>query len=264
LVKAIIAGDYTAAWEAAGQIASGYADWTIATFTGLKTTVEMIFSTMADAINNTIENLRLGATIDFQRIRNAVTTATDSARSAVTSAWDGAKATLSGIWESMRSAAVSVFAGIRGAMDGIIAAKDAVVGAFTTLKDFVGGLSIPNPFSGIASSLEGLIGLANRAKDALGGVGSGGGSTARNAAGTDFFRGGMSTINERGTELIALPGRNRNVWLPRGSAIYSAERSPMLAGGGGVTVNVYANVNNGMDAESLAYQIAGILRRNQR
>jgi len=266
LIKAIIAGDYTAAWEAAGQIAQGYVDFAVATFNGMKTTIEMIFSTMASAVNNTIENMRLGAAIDFQRIKNAVTTATDNARSAVVTAWENGRATLTGIWTGIQSAASSAFNGIRSAMDTIISAKDSIVGAFTSLRDFIAGLSIPNPFSGITSSLQGIIDLANRAKNALGGVGgSGNSSAASNAAGTSYFRGGMTTINERGTELIALPGRNRQAWLPRGTAIYPAEQSPMLMGaGGGVTVNVYATVNNGMDAESLAHTIAGIMRRNQR
>ena len=239
-------------------------DSVIAAMGVLSTVISMGWQGIQAVVAATVESIRIGIAIDFQRIKNAVTTATDSARALVVAAWESAKTILSVIWEGIRSAASSAFAGIRSTIDALVSAKDTLVGAFNSLKEFLSGLSIPNPFSGIASSLQGIIDLANRAKNALGGVGSGGGTTGANAAGTMSFRGGMTTINERGTELIALPGRNRNVWLPRGAAIYPAERTPSLMGGGGVTVNVYATINNGMDAESLAYQIAGILRRNQR
>ena len=214
----------------------------------------------------TVESIRMGISIDFQRIKNAVTNATDEAKNLVTAAWNAAKAILSGIWEGIRTAAVAAFSGVQSAMDAIVAAKDTVVAAFNALKDFIGGLSIPNPFGGIQSALAGIIDLANRAKGALASVGGGGGgSGGANAAGTPYFRGGLTTINERGTELLALPGRNRNVWLPRGTSIIPAERVPMMAGaGGGVTVNLYATVNNDMDAESIAWQVAAVLRRNQR
>lgn len=53
------------------------------------------------------------------------------------------------------------------------------------------------------------------------------------ASGTDFFRGGMATINERGAE---------NVILPRGSKVIPADKSARMNGEGGV-INI--NINAG-------------------
>lgn len=91
--------------------------------------------------------------------------------------------------------------------------------------------------------------------------GSGGDSTNK-ASGTMYWRGGGVTLNERGTELIALPGRNRRAVLPRGAQIYPAEQVPLMMGGGGGNVTVYATVTNEADEERLAWKIANIIRRN--
>jgi len=82
----------------------------------------------------------------------------------------------------------------------------------------------------------------------------GGGSKASDAAGTNFFRGGLTMVGERGPELVA---------LPRGSQISTAEQTAR-AGQGNINVTINANVADGMDLESLAYRIASMIQQKQR
>jgi TP901 family phage tail tape measure protein len=72
------------------------------------------------------------------------------------------------------------------------------------------------------------------------------GQIGSNAEGTDYWRGGLTWVGERGPELVN---------LPRGSRVYSNEESMEMAGGIHVTVNV-ANINNGMDVKQVAYEVA--------
>lgn len=205
----------------------------------MRTAIRMAFMTMKLNIESTISAIKMAVLIDFALM----------------------KLRMEGIIGDAKAAVVGKFEEIKGGFETAAAALfTAVQTRYNEIKDWIGGLSIPNPFAKLMS-------WANEAKSAVQSVlgMTGGGSSGNNAAGTPYFRGGLTTINERGTELLALPGRNRNVWLPRGTSIIPAERVPMMAGAaGGVTVNLYATINNDMDAESIAWQVAAVLRRNQR
>ena len=76
-----------------------------------------------------------------------------------------------------------------------------------------------------------------------------------NAAGTNFFPGGLTLVGERGPELVA---------LPRGSQIHNSESTSRMMGGGGISVTVNANMSNDIDAEAWAYRIAQIIQKRQR
>ena len=79
-----------------------------------------------------------------------------------------------------------------------------------------------------------------------------------NASGTTNWRGGLTWVGERGPELIN---------LPRGSQVFSNQRSMAMAGAGGGTVNNYytttvqATVDNTIDIQELAYRVAAIIQR---
>jgi len=75
-----------------------------------------------------------------------------------------------------------------------------------------------------------------------------------NAAGTPYWRGGLSLVGEEGPELVN---------LPRGAAVFSAgETRAMLEQPAPVTVNVsVAKLAGDLDEEALAYRIAGMIRR---
>lgn len=78
-----------------------------------------------------------------------------------------------------------------------------------------------------------------------------------NAVGTNYWGGGVSLVGETGPELV---------YMPRGSKVAnSGQTRAMLNGGGGDThVYVTANVDNGIDINTLAYEIADVLRRRNR
>lgn len=67
------------------------------------------------------------------------------------------------------------------------------------------------------------------------------------AAGTSWFPGGMGWVGERGPELVS---------LPQGSRIYSNQESMAMAGAGATIIIQHVEVNNGMDIEQLAAQLA--------
>jgi len=75
-----------------------------------------------------------------------------------------------------------------------------------------------------------------------------------NAAGTPYWRGGLSLVGEEGPELVN---------LPRGAAVFSADETrAMLEQPAPVTVNVsVAKLAGDLDEEALAYRIAGMIRR---
>lgn len=75
------------------------------------------------------------------------------------------------------------------------------------------------------------------------------------ANGFSNFRGGMALVGERGPELVD---------LPRGSNVYSHRDSMQMAGDGGTTINIYANVASDIDIESMAQKIARVIARKQR
>jgi hypothetical protein len=98
--------------------------------------------------------------------------------------------------------------------------------------------------------------LMDRAKNA---VGLGGDEVTERALGDRFFQGGVALVGEQGPELIS---------MPKGTRIYSnPETEGLLAGagnGGGVVVNIHANVGDGVDIERMAYRVAEVISRRGR
>lgn len=81
-----------------------------------------------------------------------------------------------------------------------------------------------------------------------------GGAIPGYVTGTNFARGGLALVGERGPELVN---------LPRGSQVMNAERTGQALGGGSVTINNYVTVNNEQDIVSLTERILSQLRRQQ-
>lgn len=89
----------------------------------------------------------------------------------------------------------------------------------------------------------------------------GGGDSApapgQNAAGTRFWRGGLSWVGEEGPELVN---------LPRGAQVFNSQRQMEMAGvtGGGVTINPTFVINSALDADAMANRVLDILKRGVR
>ena len=84
-----------------------------------------------------------------------------------------------------------------------------------------------------------------------------------NAGGNSYFAGGMTHLNERGRELVAIPADQ--AILPAGSRIYTnGQANRMLAGGegGGNLINIEkVYVTNQQDIHALAWQVDNLRRR---
>jgi phage-related protein len=136
----------------------------------------------------------------------------------------------------------------------VLAPVDAIVQAFNNLKSRI---------DWIQGQIQALLRTFDNAKRVMGNWFP---ASVNSAAGTAFFAGGLTNINERGTELIALPGA-RQTMLPRGTTIYNAEQSRaiMAGAGGGITVNLGPiTIANNMDVETMAWRVAKIIESSQR
>ncbi len=78
------------------------------------------------------------------------------------------------------------------------------------------------------------------------------GGPAPLANGTISASGGMTLVGERGPELVD---------MAKGSRVYNNRDTKELLSGGGITINVTANVANDMDVEEMALRIAQVIQR---
>ncbi|MFC2293952.1 MAG: phage tail tape measure protein [Leptotrichia hongkongensis] len=112
-----------------------------------------------------------------------------------TALWGGLKSGISGVknffspaWETMKTVATNVWNAIKSAFDtvagGLKKAIDGVVNYFTEKWNKIKDFAANNP---ISAGIGGLFG--------------------KNAAGTNYWQGGLTTVAERGAELIQIPGK---------------------------------------------------------
>lgn len=161
-----------------------------------------------------------------------------------TGKWNEIPGIVSGVWESVKS-------GISGFVNG---AKSILNGLFDWFK---------NQWNNLKSLVSG-------------GLGAVGGLFGKNAAGTNYWSGGLTTIAERGAELIKMPGKpaflaehEMLLNLPRGTQILNNRetRSNLRAGvsslkekisglrnessGGGDNINISITVNGNADTNAI-------------
>lgn len=221
IVKALIDGDWQGAWAAAQRIVGGFGEFFATTFNGAKTVATTVIGAISTAVTDTLSDMGVNM---------------EDVLGGIKGWWNGA-------WESLKS-------GIQPLLDGFAAVNDAIAGvqdALTAFKDWVAGLSIPNPVAGIADSLAGIKGWNPFA----------GGGADNNQLGTSYAHGGWSWVGEnRRPELL---------YLPRGSQVVPWREAQAMGGGGGVTVTIAnANVRNERDLWGLAYKINDIAERRSR
>lgn len=150
--------------------------------------------------------------------------------------WDRVKAAAGALWAK----ATEVFGGI----------KDSIVGAFEDAKDKAAGF-----FSWLDDKVEGIpiIGSIYKGAKSVGGWVAE--KISGHATGTSYFSGGWTRVNERGGEIMRLPG---------GTQIIPHDLSRQMVGGPSITVHVTVQGNvigNRAYAEELGNTIvARILR----
>lgn len=215
---------------------------------GLGTALTLVkVAQFASGVMNAVKTVKLFATtVGTIVATNPVVLAIVAAIAAISllvANWDKVKAKAGELWDGIKT----VFGGI----------KDSIVGAFNSAKEAVGSF-----FSWIGDKLSALDG----AIESVPVIGSiyrgikGAGSwvidkVTGHATGTSYFPGGWTQVNERGGEIMRLPG---------GTQIIPHDVSRRMAGG--TTVQVYVTVQgnvigNQAYAESLGETIAQKLLR---
>lgn len=152
-------------------------------------------------------------------------------------------------WDRLKGDAKNLRDTIKNVFSGI---KDSIVGSFDNAKKCVTGF-----FDWLDKKVESMpvVGLLYQGgKSALGWIGD---KLSGNAMGTSYWKGGLTRVNERGGEIMNLPG---------GTQIIPHDLS-RKAVGGGRTVNVYVTVQgnvigNKAFAHEVGEEVAGeILRK---
>lgn len=153
-------------------------------------------------------------------------------------------------WDTVKAKALSLWESAKGVFGGI---RDSVVGAFDAAKGKVAGF-----FSWIGDKLKALDG-AIEGVPVIGalykGIKSAGSWVADriggHATGTSYFPGGLTRVNERGGEIMQLPG---------GTQIIPHDVSRRMAGG--TVINLYLTVQGNMVGdEAYANHLGGIVTR---
>lgn len=124
--------------------------------------------------------------------------------------WDWISAKASELWAS----ATASFEGLKNSvLEKIEGLKQGAIEKWQAVKDF-----FANPIQGTVNIVQKIFG--------------GGDSTARNALGTSYFKGGNTLVGEHGPELVSLPS---------GSKIATADKTKQALGG--KNVNVYMTIH---------------------
>jgi len=218
------------------------------------------------AIWNTIKSVALSV---WNAIKSKATALWGALKSGIsniqgffTGAWNTMKSIATGVWNGIKSAFDTMAGGLKKAIDGVV---DYFKNKWTQIKNFAAN----NP---ISASIGGLFG--------------------KNAAGTNYWSGGLTTVAERGAELIQIPGKpaflaesEMLLNLPKGTRILNnsqtrstlrdkvanlKDRMNNLKGGNSYAGNNYSitiNVNGGNPSEVeriVRKVIAGDINKRER
>ena len=204
---------------------------------------------------------------------NAIKSTATALWGALKSGIEGAKNSFSTKWNEMKTKATEVWNGIKSAFDtmagGLKKAIDGVVNYFKKAWDGIKNFAANNP---ISAGIGGLFG--------------------QKWTGTNYFEGGLTTVAERGAELIQMPGKpaflaesEMLLNLPKGTRILNnsqtrstlrdkvanlKDRVSNLKGGnsyGGNNYSIVINVNGGNPSEVeriVRKVIAGDINKRER
>ena len=192
-----------------------------AVWNGIKAAAMAVWNAIVSFIRSRVEaqKAQMRTIVNVARsVWNAIKAAAIAVWNAIKTAamalWNGIKAGITAVgsffkttWEGIKGAAIAVW-------DGIKSAFDAVVGG---LKSAISGV--------VSFFTDKWNGLKNMVSKGLGAVGNFLGF-GKNAAGTNYWSGGLTTVAERGAELIQMPGKpaflaehEMLLNLPRGTQI---------------------------------------------
>lgn len=192
-----------------------------AVWNGIKAAAMAVWNAIVSFIRSRVEaqKAQMRTIVNVARsvwnaIKAAAVAVWNAIKSAATALWNGLKSGITAVgsffkttWEGIKGAAIAVWNGIKSAFD-------AVVGG---LKSAISGV--------VKFFTDKWNGLKNMVSKGLGAVGNFLGF-GKNAAGTNYWSGGLTTVAERGAELIQMPGKpaflaehEMLLNLPRGTQI---------------------------------------------
>ena len=216
LVSAIIEGDWSAAWSSAQSIFTTFVDYFRSSLVRFSTLTSTIFSNIYKAIMDTLNDLG----VDVPGVLN------------------GIQATWDAIWTAMKDA-----------LSPVTDAIGAVQKAIEDFSNWLGSLTLPNPFQPL---LDAGTGTANAISNLMGGSGQPEGK----AVGGAVSSGVPYIVGERGQELFVpnvngkiIPNSQLNGWLADQGA----------GSGANVVLNNYGDLNNGIDLMVLRQMLREVM-----
>ena len=253
-----------------------------AVWNGIKAAAMAVWNAIVSFIRSRVEaqkaQMRTIANVAktvWNAIKAAAIAVWNAIKTAAMALWNGIKAGITAVgsffkttWEGIKGAAIAVWNGIKSAFDAV-----------------VGGLK--SAISGVVSFFtDKWNGLKNMVSKGLGAVGNFLGF-GKNAAGTNYWSGGLTTVAERGAELIQMPGKpaflaehEMLLNLPRGTQILNnretknsfrnkisglKERMSELrsneSSGGGDVINISITVNGNADTSAIEKAVMRALEK---
>lgn len=197
------------------------------------------------------------------------------------------------VWNGIKASAVATWNNIK---TGIRLVKAVFTGDWNTIKSIALGVwnSIKSGFSGMIEGVKSILnGVVKYFSDKFNEIKSKaqnlpliGGMFGKNYAGTNYWTGGLTTVAERGAEMIKIPGQSPFIAqsemlmnLPKGTEILNAsrtkntlrervnrikERASSLGSGGstvvgGDTINITINAGSNSNANDIAREVKRVL-----
>ena len=192
-----------------------------AVFKALGSAIKAVWNAIVSFIRSRVEaqKAQMRTIVNVARsvwnaIKAAAVAVWNAIKSAATALWNGLKSGITAVgsffkttWEGIKGAAIAVWNGIKSAFDAVVSGlKSAISGVVKFFTDKWNGLK--NMVSKGLGAVGGLLGFG------------------KNAAGTNYWSGGLTTVAERGAELIQMPGKpaflaehEMLLNLPRGTQI---------------------------------------------
>ncbi len=164
--------------------------------TGLES-LQMTAATMLEGVSQSFsaafEAILASTSATFESLSATISASVSAASAVITSTFSSAAATVQGIW----GAIPGFFSGVFGSLGGIAAGAGAAIAS--GINSGIG--MIMGAWESLSGWLSAKISsLASMAANAAASIGIG-----SNASGTSSWRGGFTTVNEHGGELIILP-----------------------------------------------------------
>jgi TP901 family phage tail tape measure protein len=221
LVMAIVQGDWAAAWQAAENIVGELRRYFQTTINNMGRLVGIVFGAIYDAVVNTLTDVGVDAKAQIETIKTWWTTK----------------------WTELKNN-----------VQPVIDVVEALQTAIDNFREWLSGVSLPNPFQAIGDAAQGVADAVN---SALGGgqqqpaeqPAAEGSRNGRNA-GRSGWRSGVSWLGERAPELVDLPRR----------ALVSDGQEPQRMAGRTLNITVpVQNVGGPLDLVELAHRVAGVI-----